>query len=548
MGAAELPEPIAEGTLASRPFAHLLLYVLQQRMNGTLVIWPEEGAGAPKRGQDRVRFVEGKPVAGRFVQRGSSVERSMLPLFTRVNAPYAFYEADLVGSGDGVLESNVEPLELITASLRGAARDDAIDAVLRRLGQLKLRIRTGANLEALGLGDKEKQFVELIRAEPTDAADLIQTSGNERVARRLLYLLTITRCIEPFTPSDDNGREVTGQHRSPGATTGRHRAITGPHEAVRVRRHSSSPAMRASTPPGRFSSRPGARTSERPGRVSSRPGSDRARRISSRPGGSGEFVGAPPPPPPELSDELTQRWKEVADYVVAVDSMNYFEMLEITKNDMGQAVRDAYFEKAKKWHPDRLPPELMPMREFADVIFYHLTKAKDTLTDAGKRKDYIKSVEAGGGTPESARHVNAVVESAMAMQRAEVFLKRHDWQGALELAEEAAELNPEDADAMAMKAWCLFQISRGKPPFDEQLDLLEAAIERNENHEKAHYYKGMVLKRKGDDKQALRCFRRVININPRHTEAMREVRISNMRKKKDDGGFLSKLFGGGDKK
>jgi tetratricopeptide (TPR) repeat protein len=259
-------------------------------------------------------------------------------------------------------------------------------------------------------------------------------------------------------------------------------------------------------------------------------------------------VGAPPPLPPELSDELTKQWKEVADFVVAIDAMNYFEMLEITKNTQGQAVRDAYFEKAKKWHPDRLPPELMPLREFSDVIFYHLTKAKDTLTDASKRKDYIKSVEAGGGTPESARHVNAIVESAMAMQRAEVFLKRHDWQGALELAEEAAELNAEDADAMAMKAWCLFQLSRGKPPFDEQLDLLEAAIERNENHEKAHYYKGMILKRKGDDKRALREFRRVININPRHTEAMREVRLANMRKKKDDGGFLSKLFGGGDKK
>ncbi len=549
MGAAELPEPIAEGTLASRPFAHLLLYVMQQRMNGTLVIWPEQEAGAPKRGQDRIRFADGKPVAGRFVQRGSSLERSMLPLFTRVNAPYAFYETDLVGSGEGVLESRVEPLALITASLRGAARDDAIDAVLRRLGQLKLRMRTGADVKALGLGDKEKQFLEILRAEPTDAADLIQTSGNERVARRMLYLLTITRCIEPFTPSEAGGREVTGQHRTPGATTGRHRAITGPHEAARVSR-SSSPGMRSSNPPGRFSSRPGSHTSERPRRMSSSPGhgSDRPHRISSRPGGSGEHLGAPPPPPPELSEELTERWKEVANKVVAIDTMNYFEMLGIDEKAKGQAVRDAYFQMAKTWHPDRLPAELMPLREFADVIFFHLTKAKDTLTDEKKRKDYISAVEAGGGTPESEREVNAIVESAMAMQRAEVFLKRNDWQGALDLAEEAAGLNPEDPDSMAMKAWCLFQLARGKPPFDEQLELLDAAIERNENHEKAHYYRGMILKRQGDDKHALRAFRRVININPRHTEAMREIRLSNMRKKKDDGGFLSKLFGGGDKK
>jgi len=553
MGAAELPEPIAEGTLASRPFAHLLLYVQQQRMNGTLVIWPEQGPGAPKRGQDRVRFVEGKPVAGRFVQAGSTLERSMLQLFTRVNAPYAFYDRDLVGTGEGVLSSKVEPLQLITASLRGAARDDAIDTVLRRLGPMKLRLRTGANVKALGLGGKEQQFVELIRAEPTDAADLIQTSGNERIARRMLYLLTITRCIEPFTPADEGGREATGQYRSPGATTGRHRAITGPHEKVRARRQSARPRNKASSiPPRRFSARPGSSESDRPRRMSSRPGakgSDRPGRTSSRPGEShGGFVEAPPDPPEELSDEHRERWKAVAKFAVQIDSLNYFEMLGVDKNSKGQAVRDAYFGLAKQWHPDRLPAELMPMREYADTIFYHLTRAKDILSDDEKRTEYSKSVEAGGGTPASDRHVNAIVESAMAMQRAEVFLKRHDWQGALELAEEAAEFNPEDGDSMSMQAWCRFQLQRGKPPFDEIMDLLDEAIKLNENNAKAHFYRGMVLKRKGDDKHALRAFRQVISINPRHTEAMREVRLSNMRKKKGDGGgFLSKLFGG-DKK
>jgi curved DNA-binding protein CbpA len=506
------------------------------------VIWPEQGPSAPTRGQDRVRFDAGKPVAGRFVQPGSSLARSMLPLFTRSSAPYAFYDRDLVGAGDGVLEARVEPLELITASLRGAARDDAIDTVLRRLGQLKLRLRTGANLNSLGLGDKEKQFVELIRAEPTSAADLIQTSGNERVARRMLYLLTITRCIEPFTPTDDAEREATGKYRSPGATTGRHRAITGPQEAVHVR-NSTRPVKRSSIPPRRFSTPPGTDSN------SPRASSDRPRRISSRPGQSGSFLGAPPTPPAELSDELRTRWREVGEFAMAIDRMNYFDMLEVSKTATPQEVRDSYFALAKKWHPDRLPGELLPMREFADVIFHHLTKAKDALSDGERRKEYIKSVEAGGGTPESAREVNAIVEGAMAMQRADVFLKRHDWQGALELAADAAELNPEDGDSMAMQAWCRFQIQRGKPPFDEILELIEGAISRNENSEKAHFYKGMILKRSGDDKGAVRAFRHVISINPRHTEAMREVRLANMRKKKgDDGGFLSKLFGSDNKK
>jgi curved DNA-binding protein CbpA len=357
----------------------------------------------------------------------------------------------------------------------------------------------------------------------------------------MLYLLTITRCLEPFNPSDDAGRDATGRYRSPGATTGRHRAITGPQESVRS---STRPVKKSSIPPRRFSTPP------KPG--SDRPvaGSDRPRRISSQPGQSGSFLGAPPAPPPALSDELRARWKDVGDFAIAIDRMDYFAMLAVSKTASPQEVRDAYLTMAKQWHPDRLPAQLMPMREFADVIFHHLTKAKDALSDEQKRKDYIKSVQAGGGTPESARQVNAIVEAAMALQRAEVFLKRHDWPGALELAEGAAELNPEDGDAMAMQAWCRFQIQRGKPPFDEILSLIDGAIERNEKSEKAHFYKGMILKRKGDDKGAVRAFRAVIDINPHHTEAMREVRLANMRKKKDDndGGFLSKLFGGDNKK
>ncbi|MBW2463914.1 MAG: hypothetical protein JRH11_19855, partial [Deltaproteobacteria bacterium] len=65
--------------------------------------------------------------------------------------------------------------------------------------------------------------------------------------------------------------------------------------------------------------------------------------------------------------------------------------------------------------------------------------------------------------------------------------------------------------------------------------------------QKAHFYRGMVLQRKGDDRRAMEEFEIVIAINPRHTEAMRQVRVAKMRggegKKQNDGGFLSKLFG-----
>nr|MDQ3037699.1 hypothetical protein [Myxococcota bacterium] len=118
----ELPEPTAQGDLARTPFAHALLYCHQRELGGTLVIWPEDPETT--RGQDRVLFERGVPVAARLTQRAGALDRGLLPLFSRREGAYAFYaDTDLVGSGDEVRTGRVDPHVLIAASLRGPSRD-----------------------------------------------------------------------------------------------------------------------------------------------------------------------------------------------------------------------------------------------------------------------------------------------------------------------------------------------------------------------------------------------------------------------------------------
>ena len=79
MSTASLPEPLAEGDLGRTPFAHLLLYVRQHALTGSLVIWdPSVGEERPK--QDRIRFESGAPVRGRLLESASRLDRGMLPL------------------------------------------------------------------------------------------------------------------------------------------------------------------------------------------------------------------------------------------------------------------------------------------------------------------------------------------------------------------------------------------------------------------------------------------------------------------------------------
>ncbi|MBW2462811.1 MAG: DnaJ domain-containing protein, partial [Deltaproteobacteria bacterium] len=447
--------------------AHLLLYVQQRELNGTLVIWAEQGTHPDKKGQDRLRFENGKAVAGRFVQAGSTFARSMLPLFNRVHAPYAFYDRDLVGTGASVLTSEIEPSALIAASLRGAAREDAIDAVLRRLGQMFVRIRKDADIEALGLNAREKNFVDLIRADATTAAQLVEISGDERRARRLIYLLTITRCVESFKKDDDGGVDGTNKFGAVSVPPG-------------SKRPSETPPFSSIPAPGG-----GSGSVPRGGRASARPNVSEPPRASQRPSAPDKT----PPPPKGLSPELSARWKEIGDFADNLDTMNYFDMLGVKSTIKGSAVTDAYFAKVKKWHPDRLPKELAALKPFADMIFHHLTRAKDTLSDEEDRAVYQRNVAEGGGTPESERQVSAIIESAMAVQRAEVLLKQSDWGGALTLAEEAQELSPDNGESLAIEAWCRFQLQHGKAPYDAILELLKRSIEVNKNSQKAHFYR-----------------------------------------------------------
>lgn len=508
-----LPPPIAEGSLATRPFAHVLLYVHQQQLSGTLVVWPEQTANAP-RGQDRILIGKGRPVAGRLLDAATTLERGMLPLFIRRNAPYAFYAANLVGAGEGVLTGDVDPVTLITASLRGAAREDAVDAVVARFGDQKLRLTPRVALERYGFDPKELGFIELIRAAPDTADVLCSTWGDEQRARRLIYLLAITKSIEAWTGEKKRTTGGVAVRQLEQQRSGHTPAAGIPREAV---------ARAAKRPQDEFAEVPPERPSVSP-RPSSPPRKEQKKKRLLAPE-------PPPPPPPGLSLEHEGLWYEIAERAAKIESMNYFDMLGVGKDASPGVVRDAYFALAKKWHPDRLPAELSPLRPWVDTIFFYATQARDTLSDEDRAAEYFRAVQSGGGTPEADRKLNAIVTAAMAVQKVEVLVRRREWLEAMSLLREAVELNPDEADAHAMLGWVIFQTGLAANAVDWEAvhEALDRALALNERSARAHLFKATVLKRQGKDQLALSHYREVLEVEPKNIEAAREVRLAEMR-------------------
>jgi tetratricopeptide (TPR) repeat protein len=495
----ELPEPIAQGNLRRTPFAHALLYCHEHALAGTLVIWPENPETV--RGQDRIRFEEGVPAGGRLRERKETFDRGLLPLFGRTEGAYAFYDADLVGTGDAVENARLDPYRLLAASLRGPSREDAIESVLTGFGASPVRLRARFDLARFDLQPKESAFIDVIRAAPLSLLELAPMCElGEARGKRLLYLLAITKCLEPHSGASQ-----------------------------------SSSTSRSSVPP----STP--RVSSSPPNAAAHTSTPRTRREP------------PPEPPPGLPFHLETQWREITSRAAEIDRQNYFEMLGVSRDANLDAIRTAYFALAKKWHPDRVPTELAKIKPIAEQIFQHLTTANKTLSDEKERGRYIGTVVDGGGTPESERQLAAILQAAMDHQKAEVMIRRRDFDGAIELLRNAVQLSPEDGDILSTLAWALFQQQPESKDIREMLSLIDQAVRQNPKSDRSHYRRGMILRRAGRETDAISALERAADLNPKNVEAVREVRIARMRAGKSspsqrpsantkESGLFSKLF------
>jgi tetratricopeptide (TPR) repeat protein len=134
---------------------------------------------------------------------------------------------------------------------------------------------------------------------------------------------------------------------------------------------------------------------------------------------------------------------------------------------------------------------------------------------------------------ESKRYERALAASD-AFRRAEALLSHGHIARAEREARTALELEPGQAEHVALCAW----IDALKPGADaSQITLeLKRALRLAENNIKVHWYRGLVLQHLGRHEHALREFRSVLELDPRHLDAARQIRIYEMRLEKSPKG------------
>lgn len=520
--------PSAVGTLARTPLAHALVYVRNNRLTGRFELRASGSRAASLtffRG--RISSAHVVPAVAYFgsvayemgLISAETLDRSLLEL--AVANPKRLHGEILTAMGaiderqrDEVLHEQVcrkvhhlftlpddasyefhdvrpgvqdppmlvDPIAPAWRGLRDYPPAKSIDDVLVRLGATPLRMVNEDAVDRARLGPAEAELAKRLSERPLNVPQLrLMTSLHAGDVDLLVYLLVIAKCVEP----------MSGVRATP--SIGEMPAAAAP-----------------SIPPQPI------------GRITAQSGSMPAVRAASS---------TLPPPlsrmltPPVLGpNELGP--SGIAARAKKVGTEDYFATLGVDRNATTEAIRAAYFRLAKVWHPDKLPMGLLPFREEVATIFAHMTRAQQTLCDPEAKRQWME----GHGIGLRKRPREEVIHDI------DGALAKGEWALAEKEARRLAESDPNDSDALALLAW---SAARGGDAPDDTLRMslvsLDRAVHLDRTCERALYLRGCLAKKLGKIDAAFRDFARVVHLNPQNVDALREVRLFEMRARKGSG-------------
>ena len=196
--------------------------------------------------------------------------------------------------------------------------------------------------------------------------------------------------------------------------------------------------------------------------------------------------------------------------------LGYYGILEVDRNATTSAIKKAYYNKARTYHPDKhfgLPDA---MKQKLNTIFTYITQAYSTLTNPSRRDEYDKS----GGTSHGDNTISDPVQRATSkFDEAMVLFNAKRYEQATKVFGEATYLDANNAKYHYYAALSL--VSEGKPKDAERALQRAIRIEPfNADYlaESGHIYLSL-----GFDLRAKAVFEKAVKITPLHARAMQGI-------------------------
>jgi CheY-like chemotaxis protein/tetratricopeptide (TPR) repeat protein len=236
-----------------------------------------------------------------------------------------------------------------------------------------------------------------------------------------------------------------------------------------------------------------------------------------------------PPPPDARSLELTALAERFR-------GKSAFEVLDLPETASEGEIEAAYAKLCERTHPDRVSSANEATRVLAAEVFALVEQAYETLIDPRRRQEHVLGLRKADREAAARADGRRALDAEMQFQQGDAALRARDYDAALRCFGRALELYPEEGEYHAHYGWALHL----RHPNDvamagEAMEHLQRAIKLAPDREKPYLFMGRLCKAIGRVEAAEKMFSRALKIQPECLDALRELRLINMRREKAKG-------------
>jgi len=277
--------------------------------------------------------------------------------------------------------------------------------------------------------------------------------------------------------------------------------------------------------------------------------------------------------------EIDARRKQILDMFEGLATKNHFEVLGIPRASSEAQVKEAYFQLARKYHPDtHHDPAMDDLGEKLEAVFIRLGQAYEVLRNPRTRASYESDLAAraprgprpasgpvviqgpsspghapaaaappaeAAPPPRPADHTQETRRAFEALAEAEKHIENEKYWDAIQLLEFAVQWL--EGKNLGRARLALGRAYSKNPKWTKQAEsALKAAVEADAKNVGAHVELGGLYARQGLRSRAVSAYRKALDLQPDRQDAAAALAAlgpDDDAPPEDKGGLLKKLFG-----
>ncbi len=230
--------------------------------------------------------------------------------------------------------------------------------------------------------------------------------------------------------------------------------------------------------------------------------------------------------PKVIAEETKKKIADLESLRISINTMDYYQILDVPRNASQKEIKKAYFEMARKYHPDRFDRELpKETKEMVEEVFGHITIAFQTFSNEKEKQDYDNKLDAPAGLDRKELEKNAEIK----FSQGKSLFSRGKYEEALVYFEEAIKLKSSKANyhLFLAKTEAKVPLFRGKA----EEDFLKA-IDLEPWNPELYVALGEFYSLEGLSVKSGRQFKKALDIEPEHEVALKALGLADTSAKK----------------